>query len=838
MRPGDVTILVTCGDLSIERRFFLAPSLHAPLVVGLASVGAGQVPAAPGEDPSIADGANSRRGRIALFASGNIGSQTLMTLAYDTADALSRTTGYGAFDQSDALANRPYEIVGDGSITRDDALSSDHLYLRLDRQRSSAMWGEFQAQTGVNGGDGFNLLVDGAKLELASGAGKLMLFNARNNIAYIRQIFNPLGLSTLGTLLHPNIVVGSDVVTLVTLDRRSGAIIQQTNLQQNVDYTLDYNTGQLRFISIPMPYDQSFNPQQIVVQYEYDGPGVNAETTGARYEIGTRRLHLGTGYANDAYGSGNFSLLSENLAGELQGGSWSIEHLTSSGTAAGDQANQTLGAGSGGGALRAALNLGGAQDKLSAGFDSTSAGFNNPFGGLSAPGLTEYHADYIHTLRGNRGQIALNLSHESNTYAAGANSQSQGSLHLQQKLSTRFSLTAGLDAVSGSSNVAPTPSTSPSSAPPVSTSLQATLGFDWRMLPTAELSASRLNDLGNNSVASQPAQTNAEVGIDFPRKGRAYLREIWSDAPVQSFAASTLALTNPVSGTHSTAIGFQRSLGAATTVDSEYTIAQTGNESDITSSMGIQEKLQLSKYLRGDASMQRGVGIGSGAGGFNAYGVNLSYAVTRLRASGAYQLRTGQGGGSSLHLGATGALSPDFSLIALLNDSSASGLVSDDERVGMAYRPSGDDRGVTLLQYDLHNSSSATLGTHAATISLDQAFHPNDRLELAGRYAYKLDGDAYYPAQSELFGFRVDQRVGARLDLGGEVRYLDVRHIPGASATGFALESGIRLGNEMRLAFGYNFSGAPDPALAAAPTRRGVYVTLTSVIDRILGWGR
>jgi hypothetical protein len=42
----------------------------------------------------------------------------------------------------------------------------------------------------------------------------------------------------------------------------------------------------------------------------------------------------------------------------------------------------------------------------------------------------------------------------------------------------------------------------------------------------------------------------------------------------------------------------------------------------------------------------------------------------------------------------------------------------------------------------------------------------------------------------------------------------------------------------MRLAFGYNFSGSPDPALAAAPARRGVYLTATSVIDRIFGWGK
>ena len=37
-------------------------------------------------------------------------------------------------------------------------------------------------------------------------------------------------------------------------------------------------------------------------------------------------------------------------------------------------------------------------------------------------------------------------------------------------------------------------------------------------------------------VASQPGQTNAELGF-ASTKGRVYVRETWSEAPVQSFAA-------------------------------------------------------------------------------------------------------------------------------------------------------------------------------------------------------------------------------------------------------------------------------------------------------------
>jgi hypothetical protein len=82
------------------------------------------------------------------------------------------------------------------------------------------------------------------------------------------------------------------------------------------------------------------------------------------------------------------------------------------------------------------------------------------------------------------------------------------------------------------------------------------------------------------------------------------------------------------------------------------------------------------------------------------------------------------------------------------------------------------------------------------------------------------------------------QRVGSHFDVGAEGSVLGVRGVAGASTSAFAFETGYRLGDQIRLAVGYNLSGAPDPALASAPSRRGIYFTMTSLIDRIFGWGR
>jgi hypothetical protein len=76
------------------------------------------------------------------------------------------------------------------------------------------------------------------------------------------------------------------------------------------------------------------------------------------------------------------------------------------------------------------------------------------------------------------------------------------------------------------------------------------------------------------------------------------------------------------------------------------------------------------------------------------------------------------------------------------------------------------------------------------------------------------------------------------LDVGYEMRLLSVPGISAARSTEFAAESGLRLGDSLRLAVGYNFTGATDPELVGQRTRRGVYATFTSVVSRVFGWGK
>ena len=873
LQSGDVALTLASDDLSIQRRVFFAPYVRPPMVVGLATVGVGAVPGIPGQSDGAVDGADSRRGRIALYATGGVGSKGALTVAYDTGSTLEQTTGNGAFvDDPNA---RPYPTYGDSSVRRDDALSQDHLYARLDEGRSQLLWGQFQAHTGTPGGLGYtNLLVNGASATLGSPAMALSLFHAQNNTAYARQIFSATGLAAVGSLAHDTIVVGSDVVLLVALDRRTGAVVSQTQVVRNVDYTLDYDTGAIRFINVPMPYDASFNPQQVLVEYEYQGSGISAETSGGRFEttIGNGGVRAGVGYVNDAYGSGNADVLSQYIRGDVTGGSWSLEHASSSGSLQTTVGSEALGApsyGTSGQALAASFSRADANGHLALSLSSATAGFNNPFGGLSAPGLTQYTADFARKVDRRGSEVDASFDHEQNTIPGAGGNASNASIKLHEVVNSRLSVTVGAtmrsQTIANSSAASPAPSESASPTPsgsaspvpsgsaspvaassalpqiyePVSgTATQAEIGIDYKIAPHLDLSVNHTSSLfGSSAVA--PDQTSAQLNLDM-KAGRAYVRQLWSASPVASFASSTQSLTTSALSTHATSFGFERTVGMAT-FSTDYSVAHTGNGVDITSALGGDQRFTLGKALRGDVFFQHGSDIaGADEGtGFNVYRTALTYAQPngRLRANGSYELRTGTSPGSTLLFGAAGALSPTLSLLGSIDSDHTLTSNTDVMKIGLAYRPLLNDRGVTLLDYE-RNDGNSTTGAKTDTVSIEHLMRPTTRLEVAGRYAYKLDGDGYYAARSSLAGVRVVQRIGSRLDVGGETSSLGVHGIPGASAVGGAAEVGLRLGDTLRVGVGYNFTQSPDPALASAPTHRGIYATLTSVIDNVLGWGK
>ncbi|MGB8267509.1 MAG: hypothetical protein WCE44_14365 [Candidatus Velthaea sp.] len=841
LSAGQVSIHISSGEAASDGTYYAVADVRKPFVNGLITAGAGSVPDAPEDAAGIPNGPNSRKGRIALYGTGAVGKNGLLTVAYDTADRLDRSSSTGP--SVDDPASRPYGTYGDSSIVRDDALSRDHLYARFDDGQSHALWGEFQATTsGPNSVGGFAQLVDGLQVTFANQDRRLTGFVARNDVAYGRLVLSPSGLSTLAQPLQPDIVVGSEIVSLIAIDRRTGIILSQTPLTRNVDYELDYTSGQIRFITIPLPFDDNLNPQQILVTYEYGGPGVHAQTVGGRFDStlgrGPSAAKFGAGYVNDGNGTSDYSLFTQELSGTFSRGSWSLAHATSAGNID-DPAIANAG-GKGGNAYKGSFTRTAGADKINLSFEDTSSGFANPFGGLSSPGLFDYRGSYAHSFK--TAQLELSFDHQLNDYEGSRNAQSDASLKLRKAIGKRLSLTAGISYLSTSSGTALIPvagETPDPLATPVpvdaARTLQAQVGADWKVGRVLSLSASHSQNLGASSVASSPAETVAQATLDFGASGRAYVRELFSAAPTESFAASTANAAAASSATHLTTIGFERALGHATTIDHELQIDQGAAGTTLQAVTGVKERFVFGKHLRGDVSVQDA--SGSAQSGFATYAGSLAYTPSsRLKISTSLEDRTGQGAGMTLFASALGAINDDLSVYGDISRSNGAGIASSDDRVGLAWRPSQSERGVTLFGYR-ETSGLSALGGRAGVLSIQQLYRPTGRLELVGSYAYKLDGDSYFAAKTGLFGLRATQKIGANYDLGAEFSSVTSANVPSAEAHGLAIEAGHRLTGSLRVAVGYNVRAIADPSLSNAPSRKGFYITMTSVVDRILGWG-
>jgi hypothetical protein len=841
LRPGQVAFHITSGEATSDASYYAAADVRKPFVNGLITAGIGSVPTAPQDQAGVPNGPNSRKGRIAVYGTGAVGKTGLATVSYDTADRLDASSSTGPF--VDDPSARPYDTYGDSSIGRDDALSRDHLFARYDRGQSHIMWGEFQASTtGPNSVGGFAQLVDGLQVEIANQGRRVSAFTARNDVAYGRLVILPSGLSALAQPLQPDIVVGSENVTLNAVDRRTGVILTQTPLTRNVDYEIDYISGQIRFITIPLPFDDMLNPQQILVRYEYGGPGVHAQTAGGRFETtlghGASGVKFGAGYVNDTNGLSGYSLFTQELGSTFTGGSWSLAHAASVGNIS-DPSLDNAG-GSGGQALRGSYTRTKGANKADFSFEDTTSGFANPFGGLSSPGLFDYRGSVTHAFHA--AQLTLAFDHQRNDYLGADNSQSDASIKLRQAIGKRFSLTTGISYLSTSAGTAfvPLPGETPDPlATPIPIvaghSLQATLGADWKIGRSLSLSALRMQDLGASTVASSPSETLAQATLDFGAKGRAYVRELFSDAPTQSFASSTAGFAAASAATHITTFGFERSIGHSTTLDDEYEIDSGGSGTTFHAISGVKETFAFGKHLRGDLSVQNATG--DAQSGFATYSGSLDYRPSdRLKIAASIQDRTGSGSGLTLYVAAAGAINDDLSLFGNINRSTGAGIASSDDRIGLAWRPSQNERGVTLFGYRSTSGLSA-LGGESGVLSIDQLYRPTNRLELAGRFAYKLDGDSYFAAKTGLFGLRATQKIGDRFDFGGEVSTLTTANVPSAAARGLSVEAGMRVTGSLRAAVGYNIRNVADPTLSNAPSKAGFYFTMTSLVDRILGWG-
>ena len=304
-RTGEATLRFNLVNGEYEVRPWLTPGERDWIVVGLAEGTVGYNTVSDNMESladSDVDDNYYKDGRLAFFAKGMIKGKWLLTVAYDNARN-------GNIRNNDSLhriinPNQYYTLYGDATQQGYDAASARSLYIKLEKDKSYALFGDFETGLTVTELSRYSRNLNGLKSAMQSERFDFNAFASDTNQAFVKDEIRGDGTSGLYRLSRKNIVMNSESITVETRDRfRSEVIISSRRLSRYIDYSIDYETGSIHFKSPVFSRDENFNPIFIVADYEsfdptdmsyiYGGRGA-VRFMDNRLEVGATHVHEGS----------------------------------------------------------------------------------------------------------------------------------------------------------------------------------------------------------------------------------------------------------------------------------------------------------------------------------------------------------------------------------------------------------------------------------------------------------------------------------------------------------------------------------------------------------------
>jgi hypothetical protein len=216
------------------------------------------------------DGKFTGAARGAMILKGKVKGSYLLTLAYDS----ERDPQHQLF--RDIRPDEFYPVYGDAAIKEFDAQSSDRLYVRIDKNRSFLLYGDFATPhtPDIRQLSAYDRTMTGFEQHLENRRGAVDVFASEGRSRRVVDELPGRGISGPYTLSHPDGLLNSERVTIVTRDRNQPSVILSEVPQQRfVDYTIEPFTGRLVF-RVPVPsLDANLNPVSVRVTYESDTGG-------------------------------------------------------------------------------------------------------------------------------------------------------------------------------------------------------------------------------------------------------------------------------------------------------------------------------------------------------------------------------------------------------------------------------------------------------------------------------------------------------------------------------------------------------------------------------------
>ena len=345
-------------DVAVTGRYMFLVAL-ADVTLSDNSVSGSMVPA--GTDDKY-DGFITE-GRLAFYLKGKVKGKYLVTAQADTHEQeISRLfNGFLDSDPRDVFRrldpDQYYPVYGDDSTTYRDVDTQGRLYVRVDWDKSQALWGNFSTGfTGTEFGQ-YSRSLYGAALnwrspettKLGDPKRELRGFGAEAQSAYGHTEFLGTG-GSLYYLRNTDLLPGSQQVVLEVRDTTTGRVETRANLLLGVDYDIDELQGRLiltrplsQIVRDNLPSiirDQPLDgfENRLLVDYEYIPSGFSSDemSTGLRGRAWLgNHVAIGGTYVDENRAGDDYQLQGVDLTLQAARGTYlKLEHASSQATSA------------------------------------------------------------------------------------------------------------------------------------------------------------------------------------------------------------------------------------------------------------------------------------------------------------------------------------------------------------------------------------------------------------------------------------------------------------------------------------------------------------------------
>ena len=768
------------------------------------------------------DGKKEAAARAALFLKGKVKGEYLLTLAYDS----DKETRERLF--RDIQPDEFYPVYGDSSVRNFDAQSTSKLYVRIDKDKSWLLYGDFITQnpTEARKLGVYSRSLTGVKEHYENERVAVNVFASRDSTRQVIDEIPANGTSGPYQLSAVNAIENSEKVEILVRDRsQPGIVLKAIQQARFADYEVEQLTGRIIFKG-PIPsLDSNFNPQSIRVTYEVDQGGKEFWVAGVDAQVKiTNNLEVGAIAVEDRNPQDPARLRGVNATVKLTEKTFVTGEVVRSD-------KESLGKGDG---KRVELRHDDKdlQAKVYAG--RTDATFDNPGSYLSrgraeAGGKATYRLDDQTLLRGEalRTEDVTTGGKREGAYASVERSINE---NLRVELGLRHGKEIG----------APANPLSTGTLPNEFTSLRAKVSGQLPSLPEASVFAEYEQDVHDSE------RKIAAVGGDYQiaSRGRIYLRHELISSLSGPYALNTSQTQN------ATVVGLDTDYMKDGHLFSEYRVRDAFSGADTEAAIGLRNLWDVAQGVRLSTGFERVHTLnGVSTNEATALTFGVEYTANPLwKGTARLELREANTSDSVFTtVGVAAKLNSDWTLLGrnslaiTRNKGTLTGeRVQDRLQAGVAYRDTATDVWNALGRVEHRYEKDDTqiglqLKRTVELASVNANYQPVKPIVLSARAASKWVTDDSNDLQSKynahLIGGRVTYDLTHRWDIGlvGNTLFSG----DGKSRQyGLGAEVGYLLTSNLWLSAGYNVFGFKDDDLAGADyTNRGAFVRLRFKFD-------